>query len=72
MERLTLQEWEALYDRHKESLQTEDYFHARTASAMCGKAPHDLMAFKPKPGALLGPDGKPVSPSFDDVVRQFL
>lgn len=38
---------------------------------MCGKAPKDLMAFKPRPHLLLGPDGKPIGPSFDAVLRQF-
>lgn len=70
MDHFTIDEWQALYDRHRERLETEDYFHARTASAMCGKAPKDLMAFKPRPNMLLGPDGKPVGLSFDRALGQ--
>lgn len=63
-----MDEWQALRDRHEERLRKEDYFHARTAAALSGKAPSDLMVFKPK--VLMGPDGKPLSVDFDDLMRR--
>ena len=63
-----MQEWEALRERQLVALEREDYLHARTASAMCGKAPKDLMVIKSPPKLLLGPDGRPVTVSFDALV----
>jgi hypothetical protein len=53
-----MREYCALADCYLEQSRREDFWHARTATSMCGGRPEDIMMFKTPKKPRVGPDGQ--------------